>query len=115
MEACSAVAGTAGAAIREWFDGLMNAEEVPSVAEELVRNGSRNLLGKPWIDRTHCLCGHEYTPENIVWRSHGARRCRICTNARNRRWFAEHGKALRRARRRGSEAVGPAADSSEQK
>jgi hypothetical protein len=39
-----------------------------SVAEELVRNGSRSGRGRPWKDRTHCLRGHPYTPENILWR-----------------------------------------------
>jgi hypothetical protein len=72
---------------------------VMSEAEELVANGSRSLRGKPWIDRTHCGRGHEYTPENIIWRKHGARRCRICHREADRRWYAERGAALRKARR----------------
>jgi hypothetical protein len=48
-------------------------EMVLSVAEELVRNGSRSGRGRPWKDRTHCLYAHPYTAENIIWRKHGAR------------------------------------------
>jgi len=51
----------------------MNA--CPSRAQEIVANGTRGSgRGRPWKDRTHCLKGHEYVPQNIVWRSHGARR-----------------------------------------
>ena len=31
--------------------------------------------------KTHCIRGHEYTPENTITGSDGARRCRICNNA----------------------------------
>jgi hypothetical protein len=66
--------------------------EVPSVAEELVRNGSRSSgRGRPWKDRTHCLRGHAYTAENIEWRSHGARRCKKCKAERGRVWYHERG------------------------
>lgn len=41
---------------------------------------------------THCPNGHEYTPENIIWKvrkSNGnpIRRCRICHQAAWRRWY----------------------------
>lgn len=32
---------------------------------------------------THCLHGHEFTPENTAIRFNGMRRCRICERARN--------------------------------
>lgn len=35
----------------------------------------------PGRRRSHCKHGHEYTPENTIIRSGGARRCRICRNA----------------------------------
>lgn len=28
--------------------------------------------------KTHCVRGHEFTPDNIFWRATGARQCRIC-------------------------------------
>ena len=74
--------------------------EVPSEAEELVGNGSRDTgRGLPWKSRTHCEHGHEFTAENTYMRSHGARRCRACLRAAGARWYATRGKALRQARR----------------
>ena len=54
-----------------------------------VRNGIHH-----WSSRTACNYGHEFTPENTVWRDSGrrSRRCRECTRARNRAY-----KARRRA------------------
>lgn len=44
--------------------------------------GSVNLTRSPLMGRkgkvTHCPKGHEYTAENIVWQSTGARGCREC-------------------------------------
>jgi len=82
---------------------------VPSVAQELVRNGSRSSgRGNPWKSRTHCEHGHEFTPENTLWRtdsSPGARRCRICHRERGRAWYyatgGNPGREARRAARRG--------------
>jgi hypothetical protein len=34
----------------------------------------------PWSLKTHCVHGHEYTPENTVWRGR-RRQCRACKNA----------------------------------
>ena len=33
---------------------------------------------------THCVKGHEYTPQNTRWRDYGARVCRECDLARKR-------------------------------
>ena len=38
--------------------------------------------------RTHCNAGHEFTEANISLGTNGHRRCRICTNVRNRRYKA---------------------------
>lgn len=77
---------------------------VPSEAEEIVRSGQRSGRGKPWRDRTHCLRGHAYTPENTLWRSdarsHDARRCRICHAAASAQWYASRGAAARSGRRK---------------
>ena len=34
---------------------------------------------------THCVKGHEYTPENTIVREDGSRACRTCKRARKRR------------------------------
>jgi hypothetical protein len=73
----------------------------PSEAEEIVQSGQRSGRGKPWRDRTSCLKGHEYTASNIIWRKHGARRCKICHRDADRKWYAEKGSAARKARRKG--------------
>jgi HNH endonuclease len=43
-------------------------------AGDMVRKGRHgNTL------KTHCVNGHEFTPENTGQQAHGARRCRTCT------------------------------------
>ena len=39
--------------------------------------------------KTHCLRGHEYTPENTRVDKHGKRYCRTCHRERNRREYQE--------------------------
>lgn len=35
-------------------------------------------------NKTHCVHGHEYTPDNTIWRTDsGRRRCRTCTEVRS--------------------------------
>jgi hypothetical protein len=84
------------------------AEVLVSVAEELVRNGSRSSgRGNPWKARTHCEHGHEFTPENTMMRvDSSGRRCRECDRATGRRWYQQRGKALRAARRIAQPAKG---------
>lgn len=36
---------------------------------------------------THCVSGHEYTPENTYWRPSGGRDCRACIRARVARYM----------------------------
>lgn len=36
--------------------------------------------------KTHCIHGHEFTPENTVHRPAGGRSCRACDNAKARRY-----------------------------
>jgi hypothetical protein len=77
--------------------------DVPSLAEEIVRNGTRATgRGSPWKGRTHCGHGHEFTPENTLRRgdsSANARRCRECKRQRSLDWYYARGKALRASRR----------------
>ena len=39
--------------------------------------------------KTHCLNGHEFSPENIYPSKDGSRKCRICSRARAARRYAE--------------------------
>jgi hypothetical protein len=54
-----------------------NHLEPVSLAEN-VRRGSR-------ANQTHCIHGHEFTPENTIKRRRGGRGCRSCENAGQRR------------------------------
>lgn len=42
----------------------------------------------PYVLQTHCVNGHEYTPENTYIRPNGQRDCRACGSARTRAWYA---------------------------
>jgi HNH endonuclease len=58
---------------------------------ELVTRGENVLRGKTLAHanmlKTHCVNGHEFTPENTIVRLNGKRQCRTCDNARDRaRW-----------------------------
>lgn len=39
--------------------------------------------------KTHCIRGHEFTPENTVFQN-GWRACRTCRDAKNKQWRADH-------------------------
>ena len=51
------------------------------------------LRGRAWAAvnaaKTHCLLGHEFTPENTA-SYRGERVCRICYRARNRKYYQSH-------------------------
>lgn len=49
---------------------------------DTVRHGNHWQAAK-----THCKHGHEYTPENTIRRPEGHRRCRTCTEERERRRY----------------------------
>lgn len=44
--------------------------------------------------KTHCIRGHPLAGENLVLRRNGARRCRICIAADQKRWKAKRKGAL---------------------
>lgn len=51
--------------------------------------------------RTHCVHGHEYTPENTGWnKSRSGRYCRQCKSDRWKQWDARQDPVKRRERQR---------------
>ena len=60
--------------------GCVNPEHLePVTPKENMRRGIR-------ATRTHCLKGHEYTPENTRRNGRGTRVCRTCALAFQSRW-----------------------------
>ncbi|GHD70243.1 hypothetical protein GCM10010317_077140 [Streptomyces mirabilis] len=47
-------------------------------------------FGSWWRDRTHCVNGHEYTPDTTRWTPDGKRKCRPCERIHNRASRARH-------------------------
>lgn len=50
-----------------------------------AENCERGDLGGPMRRRTHCKNGHEFTNDNTTIDSRGARMCKACKRAANRR------------------------------
>lgn len=48
---------------------------------DAIRNGTHRT---PWVRKSHCKRGHEYTDENTYTDPRGRRRCRTCRSADNR-------------------------------
>lgn len=44
---------------------------------------------------THCINGHEFTPENTYIATDGSRECRLCRAERSAAWVAEHHPGVR--------------------
>ena len=63
-------------------------------ADKYVQARNRRLGVNCQRDKTHCVHGHEFTPENTMRHPDGHRYCRTCHNERKRRWRASKG-ALR--------------------
>jgi hypothetical protein len=59
---------------------------------EVVTSKENTLRGESPIAKqarqTHCMRGHEFTPENIVHKKGGGRECRICHMERRRKRYA---------------------------
>jgi hypothetical protein len=55
--------------------------------EDYQRAGLKGgaIRGKQLASRSHCINGHEFTPENIRLRSNGTRLCRTCARVWNRK------------------------------
>lgn len=63
----------------------------PDHLEPVTRseNLRRSPLKNRYADLTHCKRGHEFTPENTMWRKGGTwRACRTCMRMHTRNWRA---------------------------
>lgn len=47
--------------------------------------------------KTHCVNGHEFTPENTIVRKNGGRKCRICQRVAAREWARRDRASKRRS------------------
>jgi hypothetical protein len=61
-------------------------------AQDMVRKGRDT--GAQYIGRTHCIRGHELTPENIYLNKRGKRVCRTCQKAAQRRFYQRAREAV---------------------
>ncbi|HXI15491.1 MAG TPA: hypothetical protein VNM48_03895 [Chloroflexota bacterium] len=43
-----------------------------------------------WAKRTHCIRGHEYTPENTTYQKRGHRVCKACQLQNSRNSYAKY-------------------------
>lgn len=61
----------------------------PVTQGENVRRGMAGATQRArQLAKTHCPHGHDYTPENTSYNWRGARVCRACRNAQQRRYRA---------------------------
>lgn len=70
----------------------INAEHMRTVSHQV--NCTENVVGSQWMlnaSKTHCIRGHEFTPENTRYRKEGGRTCRAC--------MREHMAAFRRRKK----------------
>lgn len=89
--------------------GCVNPGHLKAVThrENMLRPGSRSLT-KALAEATHCVNGHEFTPENTIYpnknrkgkvREHW-RACKTCRQEAQRRWHQENRERARELQRR---------------
>jgi hypothetical protein len=61
---------------------------------EIVTNKENILRGVSFsavnVKKTHCIAGHEFTPENTIKRKEGGRNCRTCMYRRRDVWESKN-------------------------
>ena len=77
----------------------VNPEHLEPVTcrENLLRGNTLNAMN---ARKTHCVNGHEFTPENTKYRPDGRRRCAACSKARNRAYYLRDPEAHKARSRR---------------
>lgn len=60
-----------------------------------IRYWERKVLSTSRKIKTHCIHGHQFTPENSRYRKDGKRFCRTCQNNRNRIYQRETKQSLK--------------------
>lgn len=66
---------------------LVNGTQADNMADKVRKR--RQSRARPWnADNTHCVHGHEYTPENTGRQHRGWRYCRTCTRSQARAYQA---------------------------
>lgn len=73
-------------------DHLFLGTNQDNVDDKMRKGRGKNLIADAERTQTHCLRGHEYTPENTV-RYYGKRSCRECRRAACRRAYARRATA----------------------
>src|SRR5580700_2751100 len=64
------------------------------------RSTPRSRAGaKKGAAKTHCLKGHEYTPDNTMVGKEGWRQCRACSKASHAAWYKKNREEHNRRRR----------------
>lgn len=86
--------------------GCVNPEHLEAVPPHINNARSRSASAVN-SRKTHCVHGHEFTPENTIEPRPGHRRCRECERRRNRESTAKRDakRAEARAERRAARAV----------
>lgn len=67
--------------------------EPVSIAENIRRGEG---VAVQHAAKTHCVHGHEFTPENTLTHHSGSRGCRACARASREKWLAKSGEVNRR-------------------
>ena len=57
-----------------------------TTSKENTLDKSSSSISAVNATKTHCIHGHEYTPENTYLRPNGSRNCKICQRIREREW-----------------------------
>jgi len=66
----------------------------PNHLEEITQY-ENSEKGHSWDRKTHCVNGHEYSPDNTYWRTNAGgyrvQRCKTCTLSQNRKSLEKKG------------------------
>lgn len=86
---CNTAIGQVGESVQVMKKAILYLENDWSLSEENDRRATPEYIHSGEIQRrkTHCPQGHEYTKGNTIITGNGGRSCRMCENARSRRFY----------------------------